>query len=243
MSTWESVSKQIGNVKAETKAIAREVYEAAKKAGHEIWYIWGQGTSEEHRTGLALDLMVRNEAAGDWVRNYLWANRSRLRLKHVIWEQHITSTVVQPGVRRKMGDRGNPTANHYDHNHVWFFAGAYRAPTNAPAPAPKPPATPAKLKEDGKLGPATIKRWQQVMKTTADGKISENSSLVKAVQTRLKQTVDHRLVVDGDGNSLDPGVFRKTVAAMQRYLKVPVDGRLGPITIKALQRRLNENRF
>lgn len=128
MSTWEHVSSRLGNVKPETRALAKEVYEAAKAAGHDIWFIWGMGTSEEHKTGNALDLMVKNEAAGDWVRDYLWANRARLRVRHIIWEQHITSTVVQPGVRRKMADRGNSTANHYDHNHVWIFPGAYQPP-------------------------------------------------------------------------------------------------------------------
>lgn len=136
MSTFASVSKKIGKVKPETKSIAKEVYEAAKKAGHEIWYIWGMGTSVEHATGRALDLMVRNEAAGDWVRNYLWTHRKRLRLHHVIWEQHITSTTVRPGVRVKMADRGNPTANHYDHIHTLHFAGKYQAPP-PPAPARK----------------------------------------------------------------------------------------------------------
>lgn len=131
MSTFASVSARMGNVRPETKAIAQEIYEAAKKAGHDVWYIWGMGTSQEHRTGLAMDLMVRNNAAGDWVRNYIWNNRARLRLRHVIWEQHITSTTVRPGVRVRMADRGNPTANHYDHIHAWFFPGTYRPPTSA----------------------------------------------------------------------------------------------------------------
>jgi hypothetical protein len=245
VSTWASVSAKIGKVKPETKSIAKEIYEAAKKAGHDIWYIWGMGTSTEHKTGLALDLMVRNEAAGDWVRNYIWANRKRLRLRHVIWEQHITSTVTQPGVRRKMEDRGDPTANHYDHNHVWFFSGKYQPPSSTPS-TPSTPSQPEKLAVDGALGPKTIRRWQQVMGTPVDGKISENSSLVKAVQTVLKKKVDDRLVVDGDGNSLDFGVSRKTVGALQRYLKVPVTQKISSTnsqTIKALQRRLNEGRF
>lgn len=143
MNSWEYVSSKLGNVKPETKAKAKEIYEAAKAAGHEIWFMWGMGSSAEHKTGRALDLMVRNEAAGDWVRNYIWANRSRLRLQHVIWEQHITSTVTQPGVRRQMPDRGNTTKNHYDHNHVLFLTGAYVAPGNKPTPPPpKPPVTP-----------------------------------------------------------------------------------------------------
>jgi hypothetical protein len=95
------------------------------------------GSSSEHATGLALDLMVRNEAGGDFVRNYIWTNRKRLRLQHVIWEQHITSTVTSPGTRRKMADRGSVTENHMDHVHVLFFAGKYQAP-GATAPTKKP---------------------------------------------------------------------------------------------------------
>jgi hypothetical protein len=113
-------------------------------------------------------------------------------------------------------------------------------------PAAPKPSRPAQLVVDGKLGPTTIKRWQQVMGTAADGKISEKSSLVRAVQTRLKGTVDHRLVVDGDGNSLDTNTFRKTIAALQRYLKSPVDGVIStPVSevVKALQRRLNTGKF
>jgi hypothetical protein len=235
---WGDVSKKIGNVKSETRAIAKEVFEAAKAAGHEIWYVWGMGTSAEHKTGLALDLMVHNEAAGDWVRNYIWANRKRLRLRHVIWEQHITSTVNSPGVRRKMEDRGNATANHYDHNHVWLFEGEYQAPDSGDK-TPAPPKTDELLTTDGKLGPKTIAKWQKVMGTTVDGKIDDkNSELIKAVQRKLR-VVDPKLAVDGD---MGP----RTIRALQRYLKSPVDGFItkpSSLVIKALQRRLNEGRF
>jgi hypothetical protein len=93
--------------------------------------MWGMGSSSEHATGRALDFMVRNEAAGDWIRNYIWNNRKRLRLQHVIWEQHITSTVTSPGVRRKMADRGSVTENHMDHVHVLFFSGSYQKPSDS----------------------------------------------------------------------------------------------------------------
>lgn len=241
MSTFESVTKKIGKVKPETLSIAEEVYEAAKDAGHEIWYIWGMGTSAEHKTGLALDLMVHNEAAGDWVRNYLWANRERLRLRHVIWEQHITSTVNSPGVRRKMEDRGNSTANHFDHNHAWFFAGAYREPTKSSTkPSTSTPSVQKHLTVDGKLGPETIKKWQSIMGTPIDGKIDEkNSELIEAVQRKLKATADSTLVVDGEFGP-------RTIRALQRYLKSPIDGFItkpASLVVKALQRRLNEGRF
>lgn len=135
--TWEYASSRIGSVEPETKAIAKEIFTAAQKAGHDIWFMWGKsGGTGEHSTGLAIDYMVRNHAGGQFVRDYIWTNRARLRLKHVIWEQHITSTVYRPGVVVKMEDRGNSTANHMDHVHALNFAGAYRPPVVAP---PKPP--------------------------------------------------------------------------------------------------------
>lgn len=233
------VTSRLGNVKPETRKIAEELYNAAKKAGHDIWFMWGMGTSAEHKTGLALDLMVHNNAAGDFVRNYLWTNRKRLRLRHVIWEQHITSTVNQPGVRRKMEDRGNPTANHFDHVHTWHFGGQYQPPAadKLGPPFDKP------LAVDGVLGQHTIMAWQRQLNVPMTGVMDETT--VKAVQTKLKATVDHRLVVDGEGIVQD-GKYYKTVAALQRYLKSPVDGVMSEpvsLVVKALQRRLKENRF
>lgn len=100
---------------------------------------------------------------------------------------------------------------------------------------PKPPVQPH-VEVDGKFGPATIRLWQRLMKTTVDGKIDEkDSELIRAVQTVLHK-VDHRLVVDGDF-----GV--KTIRRLQSYIKCPVDGIFGPQTIKALQRRLNTGKF
>lgn len=126
--SYATVSAKLGKVHSATKSISKEIFDEAKKAGHEIWYMWGMGSSSEHATGRALDFMVRNEKAGDWIRNYIWTHRKRLRLQHVIWEQHITSTVTQPGVRRKMADRGSVTENHMDHVHVLFFSGSYQKP-------------------------------------------------------------------------------------------------------------------
>lgn len=110
------------------------------------------------------------------------------------------------------------------------------------APAPKP----AVLVVDGVLGPKTIRRWQEVMGTTPDGIISHPvSQLVKKVQVKLRSTVDSTLVVDGNGIHQD-GKYYRTAAALQRYLGSPVDGRISTPSspgIKAVQRRLNENRF
>lgn len=121
------------------------------------------------------------------------------------------------------------------------------SPTPHPSPAPHPTPTPTTthLEVDGELGPKTITRWQQIMKTTVDGKISFPSELVAAVQRHLKATVDHRLLVDGWGIEQD-GHSYKTVGALQRYLGSPVDQVISKPTsnvIKALQRRLNSGRF
>jgi hypothetical protein len=236
----EYVTSRLGNVKPETRSIAEELYNEAKKAGHEIWFMWGMGSSTEHRTGLALDLMVRNNAGGDWIRNYLWTHRKRLRLRHVIWEQHITSTVIQPGKRRKMEDRGNATANHFDHVHTWHFAGKYQPPAKSEKlgePFDKP------LEVDGIMGKHTIMSWQRLLDVPMTGVMDE--ATIKAVQTKLKATVDHRLVVDAKGLAQD-GKRYKTVGALQRYLGTPVDQIMSkPVSqvVKALQRRLKTGRF
>lgn len=217
MSTFAFASSKLGKVDPETYSIAREIHTAAAKEGHDIWFMWGMGTSGEHATGNALDLMVRNEAAGDWIRNYIWANRRRLRLKHVIWEQHITSTVVQPGVRRLMADRGSTTENHYDHNHVLFYPGPYQAPSLTtpvvkPKPKPKPTTKPV-------VKVRTLRR-------------GSNGADVKRLQSEMNRVFPGYpgplLVVDGDfGKNTEDDVMefqRRT----RRQLKV--DGIVGPAT-------------
>lgn len=140
---WAQVSKGLGKVSDKAVAIAKEVCFAAWGNGHDVWFVWGDGSEKDHvynRQGRpVLDFMVHNEVDGDWVRDYCWANRARFGTKHVIWEQHITSTVVEPGVRRAMEDRGNATKNHYDHVHLeCFVEPAYKAPEGGGAPIPAP---------------------------------------------------------------------------------------------------------
>lgn len=114
-------------------------------------------------------------------------------------------------------------------------------------PTPSKPDAPTKLPKvavDGKLGPDTIKLWQRIMGTPVDGKISETSDLVKAVQRKLR-VVDARLVVDGKGIVQD-GRSYKTIGVLQRYLNSPVDQVFDkPVSegVKALQRRLNTGKF
>lgn len=93
---------------------------------------------------------------------------------------------------------------------------------------------------DKELGPKTITRWQQIMKTPVDGKISTpKSDLIKAVQLRLNNQLHIGLVEDGD---LGP----RTIRGLQRYLGTPQDGVLSKPkseVVGALQRRLNEGWF
>lgn len=241
MASWEDLSRELGKITNSTKAVAHEVVAAAAAAGHDVWHLWGWGPNPEHNSELAIDFMVRTEAAGDFVRNYLWENRKRLGLRHVIWEQHITSVAVQPGVRRLMADRGNPTANHYDHVHMLRYNVAYVSNGGTGGGSSS-----GKLAVDGKLGPQTIKQWQTVMGTPVDGVIDvRDSELVKAVQRHLNTKNNAGLTVDGVGIRQDGNAY-KTVLALQKYLGTPRDGRMSvPVSevVKAVQRRLNEGWF
>jgi LysM repeat protein len=70
--------------------------------------------------------------------SWLIENRTRLGIEYVISQQRIYGewTNWKPQV---MEDRGGPTANHFDHNHVAFLSGfTYAAATGATAQAPNP---------------------------------------------------------------------------------------------------------
>ena len=69
MTTWAHASSKLGAINPATRSKAKEIFDAAQKAGHDIWFMWGMGGGSEHGSGNALDLMVRNEAGGDFVRN------------------------------------------------------------------------------------------------------------------------------------------------------------------------------
>lgn len=174
---------------------------------------------------------------------------NRKRLLYVIFDRKIWKRSRNWEVADYEGS--NP---HTDHVHASGEADdddnqkAWNLPrlTSAQPKPPAPTSTSDKLEVDGQLGPKTISKWQKVMGTPVDGKISEDSRLVERVQDRLRATVDRRLVVDGDGNSFDFNVYRHTIAALQKYLGTPVDGVISTpdsLVVRALQRRLNENRF
>jgi hypothetical protein len=228
MNSLEYVTSRLGNVQPATRQIATELYEVARANAHEIWFMWGMGTSVEHRTGRALDLMVRNKAAGDFLRDYQWANRQRLRLHHVIWWQRITSTTHRPGVVVLMADRGNPTVNHYDHNHSLFFAGPYRAPTRLQVRLLQ---YLHQVGSDGKWGPKTDDAVM-FMRSVAFAhrgypdlsKQSFNTTQVKRAQT-IVRTKD-----DGIWGPKSQAALIAWVKEVQRNLGVRTDGWWGPST-------------
>jgi hypothetical protein len=79
------------------------------------------GGGSFHGSGRAVDVMIPNASTGrdiaDWVRSH----RKALGVSEVIYAQKIWT--VQRGGEgwRSMSDRGNATANHYDHVHVSVY--------------------------------------------------------------------------------------------------------------------------
>jgi hypothetical protein len=216
---WAYVSKSLGNVTDKARKLAREICEAAWANGHDVYFLWGDGSEMDHMLNHTqqhpvIDFMVHNEAAGDFVRDYIWNNRARLGLRHVIWEQHITSTVVQPGVRRQMEDRGDPTANHFDHVHSEWFSGTY-VPLN---PTPQPDSGTDVLKI-GTKGPEVLK-LQTFFKNNFPG-------YARYSPVRRGQMID----VDGD---FGPQTA-EWVKEFQRRTEIGVDGEVGPVTMGKLK--------
>lgn len=70
----------------------------------------------DHNSGNAVDVMTSG-ATGDAITDYLIANKDKLNVKYVIWEQKIYASYTGWS-GRAMEDRGSATANHYDHVHV-----------------------------------------------------------------------------------------------------------------------------
>ena len=74
------------------------------------------GTGSDHNTGEAVDIMITG-STGDRIADYLIQNQGALNVKYVIWKQRIW----MPGQGWKgMEDRGDATANHFDHVHASF---------------------------------------------------------------------------------------------------------------------------
>lgn len=200
----------------------------ADTGGYNPRKIEGSDTWSNHASGTAMDLRWNRHPMGKSA-TFTAPQAAKIRAQLKFYE----------GVIRWGGDyKSRVDEMHFEINKgptdLARIATKCKGVVSKPKPAPSVPKT---LVVDGVLGPKTISKWQKVMGTPVDGKIdADNSELVRAVQARLKATVDHRLVIDGDFGP-------KTKGRLQSYLKVPVTQRLDSNTVKALQRRLNENRF
>ena len=81
-----------------------------------------------HPNGLAIDVMIPNyntpqgRALGDRVLQFVMTHGERFGLDNAIWRQ----TLYEPdGSASRMGNLGNPTANHFDHVHIATTGGGY----------------------------------------------------------------------------------------------------------------------
>ncbi len=205
---------------------------------------WAAGDAQKGVNGSSWHWGTKGMRAGDHV-YYDWqgAKGNAAFVDHTGTVEHIfgdgTFHVLEGNYNDKL------QRAHRDSKYVVGYARLDWSRISVPA-EPATPKPPVLLVVDGQLGPLTIKKWQKVMKTPVDGVIDDkNSDLVKAVQQKLRATVDHNLVVSGTGIRQD-GKQTKTVEDLQRYLGVPIDKKIvrpSSNTVKALQRRLNEDRF
>lgn len=199
----------IGKVKPATRSRAVEIADEFPA----LTVMWGFNPGpNEHGTGRALDLMAFHDTGlGHDMADFLWGHRVRLDVTHLIWRQRIRSTVVRPGVWRRMKDRGNSTANHMDHVHVLFGTRAFAADdattdsTLSTLTSSAPPYPGVQLRRGSK------------------------GAHVREVQSQLT-TRGWTITVDG---SFGPGTER-VVRTFQKNKGLKVDGVVGPATWTAL---------
>jgi uncharacterized protein YraI len=99
---------------------ARSVYRAVCAAFPDSVSNYGgyrAGDDGDHGTGRAVDITVSGEPGWDIVR-YVQAHSRDLGVTYVIYQQQMWFTGDPPGRWKKMEDRGDETANHFDHVHV-----------------------------------------------------------------------------------------------------------------------------
>ncbi|AKJ72371.1 tail length tape measure protein [Gordonia phage GTE8] len=72
----------------------------------------------EHSSGRALDVMVDSMKTGDEVADFSMANHPNYPVTHTIWKQMMH--YPPDGRTEGMDDRGSPTQNHMDHDHIWY---------------------------------------------------------------------------------------------------------------------------
>lgn len=79
---------------------------------------YGYDPHGEHISGKALDFMTDDKELGDAIAAFVQEHAAALNIYDIIWYQRIWTPVRADEGWRPMEDRGDPTANHYDHVHV-----------------------------------------------------------------------------------------------------------------------------
>lgn len=183
----------LGAVKDPTRAIAEEIAEKFDLPDYPAPYngpvMWGYNSGgAEHGTGRAIDFMTRNTpAVGDKIAEYLWANRERFGLIHMIWKRRIKSTKVDPGNWRYMGDRGSPTENHMDHVHAYFDG---RSIGSKPKTEHNPDTGGSRYYQPTGTD-LSVKDIQKIVNVAQDGFYGTDTKVaVKALQKSLGVTAD-----------------------------------------------------
>ena len=91
------------------------------------YYGWRRDVTPEHPAGRALDIMIpkhktkAGRALGFEVAAWAKANARSLRIKYVIWDQHIWNIERDAEGWRFMADRGSDSANHKNHVHITVY--------------------------------------------------------------------------------------------------------------------------
>lgn len=105
----------LGAVKPHVRDAAIEL--GSRFSVDKVGGVGARPNASDHPSGYALDFFV-DRARGDALVQYAIDNASRLKVKYILWQQAIW----KPNTRRfeRMADRGNATANHFDHVHISF---------------------------------------------------------------------------------------------------------------------------
>ncbi|MGV9479162.1 transglycosylase SLT domain-containing protein, partial [Gordonia aichiensis] len=101
----------------------------AKLMGRIISRLWPKGVSSiggyrppdgynEHSSGRALDVMINDAKTGTSVKDFAIANSKKFPLEWAIWQQKMW--YPPDGRSEGMPDRGSPTQNHMDHDHLFY---------------------------------------------------------------------------------------------------------------------------
>lgn len=101
----------------------------AKLMGRIILRLWPKGVSSiggyrppdgynEHSTGRALDVMIRDPKTGTNIKDFSMANSKNYPVNWTIWQQKMW--YPPDGRSEGMPDRGSPTQNHMDHDHIFY---------------------------------------------------------------------------------------------------------------------------